>query len=53
VDSFLKSEGKRRLARPGPGARIILKCILRSLDGVACTGLIWLMIWTGGEHFSR
>jgi hypothetical protein len=28
--------------------RIILKLILKNLDGEACTGLIWLRIGTGG-----
>ena len=35
----------------GVGGRIILKKIFKKLDGAACTGLIWLMIGTGGGRF--
>jgi hypothetical protein len=44
-----KQEGKRPLRRLRLGGRIILGWILEKWDGVMCTGLVWLRIWTGGE----
>ena len=41
---------ERPLGRPGVGERIILKRILKQLDGELWTGWIWLRIRTGGGH---
>jgi hypothetical protein len=45
-----KSEGKRPLGRPDVDGRIILRWILRKLEGVVGTGWSWLRIGTGGGH---
>jgi len=38
------------LGDPGVDGRIILRWIFRKWDVGVRTGLIWLMIWTDGEH---
>ena len=43
-----KPEGKNHLEDPGIDWRIILKWILKLLEGCAWTGLIWLRLGTGG-----
>jgi len=39
------------LEDPGIDGRIILRWMFRKWDVSAWTGLIWLMIGTGGRHF--
>jgi hypothetical protein len=39
------------LGDPGVDGRIILTWIFKMWDGVACTGLSWLRIGTGGGLF--
>jgi hypothetical protein len=46
-----KPEGKGHLAVLGVDGMIILRSILRKWDVWTWTGLIWLMIGTGGRHF--
>jgi len=38
------------LEGPGIGGRIILSWIIRRWDVGACTGTVWLRIWTDGGH---
>ena len=45
-----KPEGKRPLGRPDVDGRIILRWILRKLEGVVGTEWSWLRIGTGGGH---
>jgi hypothetical protein len=48
----VKREGKRPLGMPRRRWRVILRWIFSNWDGgKAWTGLIWLRIRTGGEHF--
>jgi len=37
------------LEEPGIDGRIILRWIFRKWDVVACTGSVWLRMWTGGS----
>jgi hypothetical protein len=45
-----KPEGKRPLGDQDVDGRIILRWILRKLEGVVGTGWSWLRIGTGGGH---
>jgi hypothetical protein len=45
-----KPEGKRPLGDQDLDGRIILRWILRKLEGVVGTGWSWLRIGTGGRH---
>ena len=45
-----KPEGKRPLGDPDADGKIILRYILRKLEGVVGTGWSWLRIGTGGGH---
>jgi hypothetical protein len=45
-----KPEGKRPLGDPDVDGRIILRWMLRKLEGVMGTGWSWLRIGTGGGH---
>ena len=38
------------LEDPGVDGKIVSKWISRQRDVRACTGLMWLRIWTGGGH---
>jgi hypothetical protein len=38
------------LEGPGIGGRIILRWIIRRWDVGACTGTVWLRIWTDDGH---
>jgi len=39
------------LEEPGVDGTIIFRWIFRQWDVGSWTGLIWLRIWTGGQHF--